>query len=48
MKRNSLIWEIQGAKVGIISLKNAINILRNKCFRIIFYRFCRTVSLDFC
>jgi hypothetical protein len=48
MKRNSLIWEIQGAKVGIISLKNAINILRNKRFRIIFRRNWGSVRLDFC
>jgi hypothetical protein len=48
MKRNSLIWEIQGAKVGIISLKSAINTLRNKRFRIIFRRNWGSVRLDFC
>jgi hypothetical protein len=48
MKRNSFIWEIQGAKVGIISLKSAINTLRNKCFRIIFRRNRGSVGLDFC
>lgn len=48
MKRNSLIWEIQGAKVGIISLKSAINTLRNKCFGIIFRRNRSSVRLDFC
>ena len=48
MKRNSFNWEIQGAKVGIISLKSTISKLRNKCFRIIFRRLCRDVRLDFC
>ncbi len=48
MKRNSFNWEIQGAKVGIISLKSTINTLRNKRFRIIFRRLNRDVRLDFC
>ncbi|MEN9961288.1 MAG: hypothetical protein RL045_1541 [Bacteroidota bacterium] len=48
MKRNSFNWEIQGAKVGIISLKSTINTLRNKCFRIIFSGNWTSVRLDFC
>lgn len=48
MKRNSFNWEIQGAKVGIISLKSAISKLRNKRFRIIFRRNGKCVRLDFC
>lgn len=48
MKRNSFNWEIQGAKVGIISLKSTINALRNKRFRIIFRHLRRDVRLDFC
>lgn len=48
MKRNSFNWEIQGAKVGIISLKSTINTLRNKRFRIIFRGLGSGVRLDFC
>ena len=48
MKRNSFNWEIQGAKVGIISLKSTNYTLRNHCFRIIFRRLCGDVRLDFC
>ena len=48
MKRNSFNWEIQGAKVGNISLKSTISKLRNKCFRIIFRGTRDTVRFDFC